>query len=139
MNGLLNWLAQFFTWWNGATLNTRFYTWRHGEKVGEDEFGNIYYRTRGGALDPALGFERRWVIYKGYAEGSLTPPGWYGWLHHTVDVPPTAQSYEPRAWELPHLPNMTGTPQAWRPPGSTLRDNARPPATGDYEAWTPSP
>ena len=39
---------RFFTWWNGATLNTLFYTRRHGELVGHDEFGNAYYRTRGG-------------------------------------------------------------------------------------------
>ena len=48
------WL-RFFTWWNGATLNTLFHTRRHGELVGHDEFGNAYYRTRGGASI------RRWV------------------------------------------------------------------------------
>jgi len=67
----------------------------------------------------------------------MTPPGWYGWLHHTVDVPPTEEDYDARPWELAYKPNLTGTPQAWRPPGSTLGANARPPATGDYEAWTP--
>ena len=46
---------RIFTWWQGATLNTLFHTWRKGELVGEDEFGNRYYRTRGGANDPALG------------------------------------------------------------------------------------
>jgi NADH:ubiquinone oxidoreductase subunit len=137
MSSFLHRLSRLFTWWDRQTLNTQFYTWRFGEKVGEDEFGNIYYRKPG--LDPTLGFERRWVIYAGTADGSLTPPGWYGWLHHTVDVSPMDESYKPREWELPHLPNMTGTPQAWRPPGSTLRDNARPPATGDYEAWSPGP
>ena len=44
---LKEFFTQFFTWWNGQTLNTRFHTWRHGELVGEDEFGNHYYRTRG--------------------------------------------------------------------------------------------
>jgi NADH:ubiquinone oxidoreductase subunit len=133
----MRFLKQMFTWWSGQTLGTRFHTWRFGELVGHDEFGNAYYRTRGGALDPALGFERRWVVYAGESEGSATPPGWYGWLHHTFDVPPTEESYTMRAWQMPHLPNLTGTPAAWRPPGSTLRANARPPATGDYEAWTP--
>ena len=84
-----------------------------------------------------MGFERRWVIYAGESEGSMTPPGWYGWLHHTVDVPPTEEDYDARAWELAYKPNLTGTPLAWRPPGSTLGANTRPPATGDYEAWTP--
>ena len=133
----MNWFQQIFTWWNGQTLNTRVYTNRHGELVGEDEFGNRYYRSKGGAKDKALGFERRWVIYNGESDGSKTPPGWYGWLHHTVDVPPTKESYKPHDWELPYKPNLTGTPQAWRPPGSILTEGQRPPATGDYEAWTP--
>ena len=134
---MLVWLKQMFTWWSGQTLNTRFHTWRHGELVGRDEFGNAYYRTRGGRIDAALGFERRWEIYAGYSEASTTPPGWYGWLHHTVDTPPSAESYAPREWQLPHLPNMTGTPAAWRPSGSTLGAAARPAATGDYQAWKP--
>ena len=46
----------------------------YGEFVGEDEFGNRYYRTRGGKIDPTLGFERRWVIYNGYTEASCVPP-----------------------------------------------------------------
>jgi NADH:ubiquinone oxidoreductase subunit len=135
---MMQWLARFFTWWNGATLNTLFYTRLNGELVGTDRYGNAYYRTRGGKLDPALGFERRWVIYAGESEGSMTPPGWYGWLHHTVDVPPPDEDYRPRAWEMAHQPNMTGTPLAWRPQGSTLASGVRPPATGDYEAWTPN-
>ena len=131
------WLARLFSWWHGATLNTRFYTWLNGEFVGQDEFGNSYYRTKGGKIDPVLHFERRWVIYNGISDGSLTPPDWYGWLHHTSDVPPTQERYVKHEWEKPYVPNMTGTPLACRPPGSTLAAAARPPATGDYEAWTP--
>lgn len=130
-------LTQFFTWWNGQTLGTRLHTRLHGELVGHDEFGNAYYRTKGGKIDPVLGFERRWVIYDGPSEGSQTPSGWYGWLHHTTDVAPPSETYQSREWELPHLPNMTGTPQAYRPPGSILGGGVRAPATGDYEAWTP--
>ena len=129
---------RFFTWWNGATLNTLVYTRRFGEFVGEDEFGNRYYRKPG--VDPALGFERRWVIYNGVSEASKTPPGWSGWLHHTVDVPPSEEDYKPYGWELPHMANPTGTPLAIRPKGSTLQ--ARPrrqPTGGDYEAWSPGP
>ena len=134
---LLATLARVFTWWNGQTVNTAFFTMRHGERVGSDEYGNVYYRALGGKIDPALGFQRRWVIYNGYSEASMVPNGWYGWLHHTTDIAPTEETYVPKEWQLPHRPNMTGTPQAWRPPGSTLRANARPPATGDYEAWSP--
>jgi NADH:ubiquinone oxidoreductase subunit len=130
-------LLKVFTWWNGQTFGTQLWTWRFGEPVGKDEQGNQYYRTRGGKIDPALGFERRWVIYNGYAEATRVPPSWHGWLHHTVDIPPTEEAYTPREWEKPHLPNLTGTPLAYRPPGSTLASGRRPPATGDYQPWTP--
>jgi NADH:ubiquinone oxidoreductase subunit len=133
----MKWLVQLFTWWNGQTLNTRFSTWLNGEEVGTDQFGNIYYRTKDGKLDPALGFERRWVIFNGYADGSAVPPGWYGWLHHTTDELPSELGYKPREWEMPYIPNQTGTPNAWRPQGSTLSAGARPAAAGDYQAWSP--
>jgi len=130
-------LLKVFTWWNSQTFGTQFWTWMYGEPVGEDEFGNRYYRTRGGEIDKTLGFERRWVIYNGYAEASTVPPSWHGWLHHTVDTPPTEENYTAREWQKPHRPNMTGTPGALRPPGSTLATGRRPKATGDYKAWSP--
>ena len=43
----------------------------------------------------------------------------------------------PRPWEKPHQPNLTGTPGAHRPSGSTLAQGRRPKATGDYKAWSP--
>lgn len=130
-------LRKFFTWWNGQTFGTQVWTWLYGEFVGADEFGNRYYRTRHGKIDPILLFERRWVIYSGYTEASAVPPAWHGWLHHTVDVPPTLESYQPRAWQKPHRPNLTGTPAAFRPSGSLLAQNRRPRATGDYRPWSP--
>ena len=45
---MLEFLKRFFTWWNGQTFGTQFYTSRYGEMVGRDEFGNTYYRTKGG-------------------------------------------------------------------------------------------
>lgn len=133
----MKWLVQMFTWWNGQSLTTRLHTWRTGELVGLDEFGNSYYRTKGGEIHPALGFERRWVIYNGVAEGSRTPPGWYGWLHHMTDIAPPDEDYQAKPWEKSYIPNRTGTPEAWRPQGSTLATGQRPSATGDYQAWTP--
>ncbi|MBV2185044.1 MAG: NADH:ubiquinone oxidoreductase subunit NDUFA12, partial [Rhizobium sp.] len=65
-------LLELFTWWNGQTMGTRFFTWRKGTKVGEDQFGNIYYE--GGTT--TFGLPRRWVIYKGYADASTIPAGW---------------------------------------------------------------
>ena len=129
--------TRVFTWWNGQTFGTQLWTALYGEFVGEDEFGNRYYRTKGGKIDPSLGFERRWVIYRDYAEASQIGPAWHGWMHHTVDTPPTDEVYKPWAWEKPHRPNPTGTPAAQRPIGSTLAQGRRPKATGDYKAWKP--
>lgn len=118
-----------FTWWNAATIGTRLYTRRCGEKVGEDEMGNVFYRTRDG--------KRRWVIYAGEAEASNVPPDWHGWLHHTFDEPPPGGKLPRMDWEKDHKPNMTGSDAAYRPPGSILTPTRRPPAGGDYEAWNP--
>lgn len=122
-------LLQIFTWWNGQTLGTRFYTWRKGEMIGEDSFGNRYYRARNS--------QRRWVIYKGEADPSCIPPGWHGWMHYRTDIPPTDESYTPKDWQKPHQPNLTGTAAAYRPKGSALTPDRRPNVTGDYDAWSP--
>ena len=122
------------------TIGTRLFTWWKGEYVGSDEFGNRYYRERPGRqLRPGGGRasrERRWVLYRGEPEASKVPPEWHAWLHHTVgELPdPARRKY---AWEKPHLPNLTGTPRAYRPPGSVLKGGHRAPATGDYEPWQP--
>ncbi len=126
----MDFLKQFFTWWHDQTFGTRFYTWRKGEFVGEDAQGNKYYRSNDGA-------DRRWVTYNGLVEASRIPPEWHGWMHHTVDTLPSEEDYEPHEWELPHKPNLTGTPYAYRPEGSILSPSERPRVTGDYEAWSP--
>ena len=121
-------LLQFFTWWNGQTLGTRFWTWRKGVAVGTDELGNRYYRQKNG--------DRRWVIYNGVAEASAIPPGWHGWIHYRTDEVPGP--YKPREWQKPHQPNTTGTPYAYRPPGSILHARPRTPSGDtDYDAWKP--
>ena len=122
-------LLEFFTWWNGQTLGTRFHTWRKGELVGEDETGNRYYR------DPKT--DRRWVIYSGLAEPSKIPPGWHGWIHHKVDRVPDEQDYSQRSWEARHQPNYTGTDKAYHPKGSLVTGTTRPKVSEDYEPWKP--
>src|SRR3954470_14383126 len=95
-----------FTWWNGQTFGTQLWTWLYGEFVGEDEFGNRYFRTRGGQIDPVLGFDRAWVGAGVYAEASTIPPSGHGWIHHIVDVPPALETYKPHPWQKPHRPNL---------------------------------
>jgi NADH:ubiquinone oxidoreductase subunit len=123
------------------TIGTRIFTWWRGELVGTDPFGNRYYRDRthrallrGGGRASR---ERRWVAYDGVAEASRVPPEWHAWLHHTVDDAPTDGGRRKYPWEKPHQPNLSGTPMAYRPPGSLYRGGERERATGDYEPWLP--
>ena len=137
LRGVKTFFVRTFTWWNGQTFGTQWWTWLYGEYVGSDEFGNRYYRTKGNKIDPMLGLVRRWVIYNGLAEASMVPPTWHGWLHHTTDLLPTEEKVTVRPWEKAHRPNLTGTPNAYRPSGSILGPGRRPKATGDYKAWVP--
>lgn len=123
----MNVLLRLLTWWNSQTLGTQLFTWRKGVKVGEDEQGNVFYRT---ADD-----KRRWVIYNGETEASRISPDWHGWLHFTWDKPPTLAPLARKVWEKPHQENLTGTPAAYVPPGSIRR--AAPAPRRDYEAWQP--
>lgn len=128
-------LRELFVWWGGNTWGTRWETWRHGRRVGTDAFGNTYYEHRSGK--GPLGKPRRWVVYRSEAEPSRIPPDWHGWIHYTVDEPPTATAYTPRPWEKPHQPNLTGTPGAYRPQGSILASGKRVGTGGDYRPWRP--
>lgn len=106
------------------------------KKVGTDFLGNKYYEAA-----PRRGYKRprRWVMYKGAPEASNVPPEWHGWLHYQTDTVPSETSEScRREWQKPHQPNLTGTKQAYRPPGHILQGGARDKATGDYEAWMPS-
>jgi NADH:ubiquinone oxidoreductase subunit len=114
---------------NTVTLTSR------AKKIGEDGHGNRYF-----AASPRKGYrrERRWVLYKGAPEASAVPPEWHGWLHHQTDeIPDSGKASFRRSWQKPHQPNLTGTLQAYRPPGHMLEGGRRDRATGDYEAWQP--
>ena len=120
-------LKELLTWWDGQTIGTRIYTSRNGQKVGEDEQGNVFYQTKDGA--------KRWVIFNGEIEASRVSPEWHGWLHHTYAEPPTEAPLPRKPWQKPHVPNLTGSPAAYHPPGSIL--SPAPAQRKDYEAWTP--
>ncbi|KAA0920287.1 NADH:ubiquinone oxidoreductase subunit NDUFA12 [Aquicoccus porphyridii] len=125
--GILNTLLRAVTWWHGSTLNTQFYTWRKGVKVGEDAQGNVFYRSRDG--------KRRWVIFNGEAEASRVSADWHGWLHHTFEKAPSEEPLPHKAWEKPHQENLTGTMLAYAPDGSIRKTMPKP--RRDYEAWQP--
>ncbi|MFK7834948.1 MAG: NADH:ubiquinone oxidoreductase subunit NDUFA12 [Sulfitobacter sp.] len=125
--GILNTIFRALTWWDGQTLNTQFFTWRKGQKVGEDAQGNVFYRNADDS--------RRWVIFNGDMEASRVSPEWHGWLHRTWDEPPTDKPFVHKEWEKPHVENLTGTAMAYAPAGS-LR-HSQPKDRSDYEAWSP--
>lgn len=125
--GIMHTLKRVFTWWDGQTYGTQLWTWRKGQKVGEDAAGNIYYRNADDS--------RRWVIFNGPIEGSRIDADWHGWIHKTCDEIPSETPLVHKAWEKPHEENHTGTAQAYAPAGS-LRQ-AAPASRADYEAWTP--
>ena len=126
----MNFLLRALTWWHDSTLGTALFTSRKGEKVGDDDQGNVYYRERGG--------DRRWVIYNGEIEATRIPPEWHAWLHGLTDAPPSEKPLPTQVWEKPHHPNLTGTAAAYHPPGSLLSEGSRSRAVGDYEPWTPT-
>jgi len=115
------------------TIGTRVYTWLNGTLVGTDEFGNKYYRNK----KKLQGRERRWVVYKGVTEASKIPAEWHAWLHHTVEEPLTEEATQAKQWQKEHLPNLTGTQNAYFPQGDARHGGHRPAATGDYQAWQP--
>ena len=102
--GILNTIFRALTWWERGTLNTQFFTWRKGQKVGEDDQGNTYYRNADDS--------RRWVMFNGEMEASRVSPDWHGWLHRTWAEPPTAKPLDHKEWEKPHVENLTGPMRA---------------------------
>jgi NADH:ubiquinone oxidoreductase subunit len=104
-----------------------------GRLVGNDAAGNRYYlekSRRRGSLRA-----RRWVAYAAEREASAVPAEWHAWLHFTTDSPLPETGEHP--WQKSHLPNATGTPTSYRPPGHDYHGGHRAAADGDYESWTP--
>ena len=124
---MLRTLKRLATWWDSSTIGMELFTNRKGVKVGEDASGNVYYTSEDGA--------RRWVMFNGDVDATRVSPEWHGWLHHTWHQPPTVAPVARKDWEKPHLPNLTGSAEAYVPAGSIRR--AEPAPRSDYEAWTP--
>jgi NADH:ubiquinone oxidoreductase subunit len=115
------------------TIGTRLFTYFRGTQVGQDSGGNRYYEERSHKAGHMR--RRRWVLYRGVPEASAVPSEWHAWLHYTTDAPISDANRRP--WQKPHLPNLTGTAESYRPPGHDYAGGHRAASTGDYEAWTP--
>ena len=107
----MKFLMRLLTWWNSQTLGTQIFTWRKGQRVGEDAagqhllpdprrqapLGDLQRRDRGQPGQPGLA--RLAAFHLGPAADRVSP------LAH-------------KPWEKPHLENLTGTARAYAPAGS---------------------
>ena len=134
---MFKFIKRLFIWWEDSTIGTQWHTFVHGQKVGVDENGNVYYRGKKKAPLSASMPERRWVVYNGEIEATRVSADWHGWLHHTNELPPTEAPLETKSFEKAHEANKTGTKAAYFPSGSPIVGGKRAQATGDYEAWKP--
>ncbi len=134
---MFKFIKRIFIWWEVSTLGTQWHTFLHGEKVGSDDEGNLYYRGKKKAPLSAGMPERRWVVYNGAIDATRIPAEWHAWLHHTSDLPPSEAPLPAKAFETAHETNKTGSKEAYFPAGSPMAGGKRASATGDYEAWRP--
>ncbi|CAK0739327.1 hypothetical protein WCLP8_1060001 [uncultured Gammaproteobacteria bacterium] len=65
------------------------------------------------------------------------PPEWFGWLHYTHDAPLPEDSPFHQPWIKPHIPNRSGSAEAYRPSGHPLAGGQRAESSSDYQPWTP--
>lgn len=114
-------------------IGTTLFTWAKGKQIGSDQFGNRYFIERS---EPKGRARKRWVLFAGEVEASSVPPEWHAWLSYTTDEPLTADLQE-KPWLKPHQANLTGSAQAYLPPGHDLRGGRRERAAGEYQAWQP--
>ena len=118
-----------FTWWNGYTIGTVFYTWRNGDFVGKDSFGNKYYSSRNE--------KKRWVIYDGMSEASKIEPNWHSWLRFLANETPSKETKKYK-WQKTYLENLTGLSNAYSPQKTELiRDKTKSKLDADYSSWEP--
>ena len=82
------------------------------KKIGEDEFGNQYFQNKDG---------KRLVVYNGIAEASKIPAEWHGWIHYSTNITPTCANIHKFSWQKIHLPNLTGTKNAYSPKNSSAK------------------
>ena len=79
-------------------LGTIISTFLFGKKIGEDNFGNIYYLNKN---------NKRWVLYYKNNDASSVPPEWQAWLTYTVNDLPNKKDKK-KKWQIKHEPNKTG-------------------------------
>ena len=130
-------LLRFFTWWNGQTFGTQVWTALYGEFVGSDEFGNRYYRTKGGKIDPVARLRAALGDLQRRRRGFDDPAGLA-----RLDASHGRRAADPGtggAAAVVEAAPAQSHRHARRPAPDRLDAGAgrRPRATGDYKPWTP--
>ena len=103
---MLTILKEIFTWWNRQTFTTKISILLYGKFVGEDEFGNKYYKSKN---------NKRWVIYKDEIDASKIPVEWYSWMHFLKNKIEDNHELKKYDWQKKHISNQTGTEKAYNP------------------------
>ena len=106
---------QIFTWWHKQTFGTFLKTLFFGKFVGEDSYGNKYYKSRS---------DQRWIVYKDNIEASKITSEWFLWMHHTISEIP-GKPKKKSLWQKEHLENQTGTPGAYKPNQISKLNNSK--------------
>ena len=120
-------IKEIFTWWNGQTFGTRLWSYIYGHEVGRDEKNNRYFRNKTDT--------KRWVIYQGEIDSSMTNPEWNNWLRYTSkDIPKETKKY---FWQKNHIPNQTGTQIAYMPKSDQGSSITKKQKSLGYEKWKP--
>ncbi|PIZ34317.1 MAG: NADH:ubiquinone oxidoreductase subunit NDUFA12 [Alphaproteobacteria bacterium CG_4_10_14_0_8_um_filter_37_21] len=99
-------------------------SWFTREFVGQDAFGNKYYRHKHDA-------RKRWVHYKGYNDATKIPPHWHSWIHHSAPIP-LSENLAPHYTKMSY-PNLTGTGFKHIPKNTTSASKKQ----AGYTAWKP--
>ena len=103
---MLTIFKKIFIWWNQETIGTMLKTLFFGKLVGEDSFGNKYYKNKS---------DKRWVIYKGEIDASKIPNEWFSWMHYTNNKIENSHELIKYDWQKPHQSNQTGTENSYHP------------------------
>jgi NADH:ubiquinone oxidoreductase subunit len=113
-------LKIFFIWWNKQTFGTFLKTLFFGKRVGEDKFGNKYYKNKQ---------DERWVVYLNNIEATKITSEWFMWMHHTTDKIPD-KNEKKHIWQKDHQENRTGLKDAYNP--IKIKKNNK---LKKYESW----
>ena len=74
----------------------------------------------------AMSGRTRWVEGAHYYfDASEIPAHWHRWLTYVGDEVPTEEMKTRIKFSVPHKPNMTGTPLAYKPPGYQFQKHTK--------------